>query len=403
MKWRIALRNVVRNKRRTFVNVVMIAAGISAMVVFEGFASYMIRCLEYIAINNQYGHMQIASPKTWNLSAKDKTSDRLVEFPDELRGKINSRPGVAYASGRISFFTLINDHEQSVSARAVAINPEIEKKMIANTPVNAGRTLGEDGKFEIIVGKGLVSQIGLKVGQSVTLMAQTFDGSVNAIDCELVGVLDSGLTEIDDTTLFIPLKTAQRLLDTDKVERIMVQLTDDGDVDRAVADLKTVLPDGFELRTWPQLAVYYRQVVDYFGVQNKVIQWILMLLAFLAVGNIVGTSIAERTGEIGTIRALGADRSGVVNQFVIEGIFLGITGGLIGCALGYIAANGLTALRIPIITPGSSRPLAMTVDLLPLVFVKGFIAMSFMAVIATMLPALRASRVEIVEALKRNI
>lgn len=403
MKFRIALRNVARNGRRTLVNVLMIAGGIGAMVVFAGFSSYIVSCLQYIAINTQYGHLQIASPKSWNLSAKEKPRDRLIEFPQELHSRISSQPGVAYASGRISFFALINDHEQSVSARAVAINPEVEKKMIANTPMNAGRKLSEDGKFEIAVGKGLVAQMGLKVGQSLTLMAQTFDGSVNAIDCEMVGIVETGITDVDDTTFFIPLKTAQRLLDTDKVERILVQLEDGADVDAASAALKSVLPEGLEPRTWVELAAYYRQVVDYFNVQNKVIQWILMLLAFLAVGNIVGTSIAERTGEIGTIRALGTTRSGVINQFLFEGLLLGVIGGVIGCLLGYLTAQGLTALEIPIMAPGSSHPFPMKVELLPAAFVKGFIAMSFMAVIATMLPALRASRVEIVDALKRNI
>lgn len=403
MKFRIALRNVARNRRRTLVNVLMIASGIGAMVVFAGFSSYIVSCLQYIAINTQYGHLQIASPKTWNLSAKDKPRDRLIEFPEELKSKITAQRGVAYASGRISFFALINDHDQSVSARAVAINPEIEKQMIANTPINAGRKLNEDGKFEIVVGKGLVAQMGLKIGQSLTLMAQTFDGSVNAIDCEMVGIIETGITDVDDTTFFIPLKTAQRLLDTEKVERILVQLEDGADVDSTASAFKAILPEGLEPKTWVELAAYYRQVVDYFNVQNKVIQWILMILAFLAVGNIVGTSIAERTGEIGTVRALGGARSAVINQFLFEGLLLGILGGVVGCLLGLIAAQGLTALEIPIMAPGSSHPFPMKVELLPIAFVKGFIAMSFMAVIATMMPALRASRVEIVEALKRNI
>ncbi len=401
--FRIALRNVMRNRRRTVLNVLMIAAGIAAIVIFEGFAYNLVRKLEAIAINAQFGHLQVASDKTWELSAKDSPKSRLIRLTPELLAKINKVPGVAYASGRITFYGLINNGEQSISARGVAFDTAVEKAQLENIRTIDGRNLNAGSKFEVIMGKGLRDQIGLEVGSQVTLLGYTYDGSVNALDCELVGIFRSGLSEVDNSTFFIPLATAQKLLDTDGLERLVVQLDRTPDTDHVRDVIKAELPEGTGVRTWRELAVYYRQVVEYFEMQNTVIQWILMLLALLAIGNIVGMSISERTGEIGTVRALGNSRRLVLVQFITEGLILGMMGGICGCVLGYFLAHFLTYLQIPIMTPGATSAFPMEVDVLPSAFLRAFIIMSLMAVFATLIPAYRASRVEIVEALKRNI
>lgn len=401
--FKIALRNVMRNRRRTILNVLMISAGIAAIVVFEGFALNLVKKLEAIAINGQYGHLQIASDKTWNLNAKDKLKARMIEFPPELKQKIDATPGVAYSSGRLTFYGLINNSEQSISARGIGFDTAVEKILLSTIPIYAGKNLNADSKFEILVGKGLADQMGLEVGSQITLLGYTFDGSVNAIDSEVVGVFRSGLAEFDNSTFYTPLATAQKLLDTNLIERALILLNDTKDTEKIAELLKPSVPEGMGIRTWRELAVYYRQVVEYFEKQNKIIQWMLMILALLAIGNIVGMSITERTGEIGTARALGDSRRLVLIQFLTEGLILGVMGGLVGCVVGYIACHVVTAMKIMILTPGATDAFAMQVDVLPAAFVKAFVVMSITAVLATLLPAIRASRVEIVEALKRNI
>lgn len=403
LRFQLALRNILRNRRRTALNISMIAAGIAAIVVFKGFSHNLVRKLEWVAINTQYGHIQVASEKTWKLSVKDKPKDRLIHLTPELSRQIDSMGEVQYASGRITFFGMINNGEQSLSARGVGFDPGKEVQMLNSMRVIEGRNLNPDSKFEIILGKGISDQIAMQVGSTVTLMAYTYDGSVNALDCDLVGIFQSGLAEIDNSTFFLPLSTAQKLLDTDGLERVVVMLKSNDRMEPVQSALEHVLPAGIQSQTWKQMAVYYRQVVDFSAKQNLIIQWILMLLALLAIGNIVGMSIAERTGEIGTIRAMGDSRGDVIYQFLLEGIILGVLGGIAGCILGYVAAKGLTYSQYPIVTPGASLPLPMEVDILPAAFVEAFLVMTLMAVVATLLPALRASRIEIVEALKRNI
>lgn len=405
MRFQIALRNVLRNRRRTALNVLMIAGGLSAIVVFRGFAHSLIGRLEGVAINTQYGHVQVASAKTWTLSADDKPRDRLIDVTPELLARIEAQPEVRYASGRLSFFGLVSSGEQSVSARGLGFDPARETEMMAAMRVIDGRKFSPGAKFEVMLGVGLRSQLGLKVGDSVTLLSYTFDGSVNAIDSEVVGVFQSGLAEVDNSTFFMPLEMAQKLTDTSSVERLIVQLRPGADSAEMKARIAGFLDPASSLQTreWRDLAQFYLQVVDYFAKQNLIIHWIIMLLALLAIANTVGMSIAERTGEIGTVRAMGDTRRTVMLNFLLEGLILGGIGGLVGCGLGLAGSKVLTALELPITVPGASLPVRMGVDILPEAYASGLLIMCLMAVLATLFPAFRASRMGIVDSLKRNL
>lgn len=403
LKFKLAFRNVLRNRRRTTLNVLMIAGAISAIVVFKGFAANMLGRLQRVAINTQYGHIQIASLKTWNLTVGDTPKDRLIQLEPAVVDKIKADPEVDYVSGRLSFYGLISSGDQSLSARGVAYDPAVEVQMRDHMRIVDGRNLGPDSKFEIILGIGLKEQLGVKVGASVTLVAYTFDGAINAIDAEVVGIVHSGLSELDNTTFYLPLTTGQRLLDTNSIERAIVQLKHDDTVETTIARLTPSMPNTMSPRGWKELASYYRQVTEYFHVQNLVIQWILMLLAMLSIANVLGMSVSERTGEIGTVRALGDTQADVMTQFLIEGLILGFMGSIVGCLNGFILAKIVTALHIPLAVPGASLPLPVEIEVLPRAFADGIALTAVISVFATLLPAYRASKLKIIDSLRHNI
>lgn len=403
MRILIAFRNVLRNPRRTTLNILMIAGGMCAIIVYRGFIQNLLDKLENVTINTQYSHIQIASEKTWHLSANDLPKDRLVHFEPELLQKIDAVPGVAYASPRLSFFGLISAGERSLSARAVSYDPAVELQMNETMRILKGRKLNMDSRFEILLGSGLQEQIGVNVGDSVSLLAVTIDGSVNAVDSEVVGIYQSGFAEVDNTTFFTSLFTAQKLMDTDLVENMIIQLNRTSDTPRILKEIQPLAPPGTSAKPWYELAVSYKKLVEFNYVQALIITWIIMLLALLAIANTVGMSISERIGEIGTVRAMGDSRADVIFQFLMEGIALGVLGGIAGCIFGVCGAFILTWLKIPINVPGASLPLLVEVNLLPSAFLESFGLTCLMSVIATLVPAYRGSKVKITEALKRNI
>lgn len=403
MRIQIAWRNVLRNGRRTALNILMIAGGISAIVVFHGFSHNLISKLETVAVDTQYGNLQIANDKTWHLSAQDSPVERLLRPTPQLKDTLARDPRIDYASGRLSFYGLISGGEQSLSARGLGFDIDTEKRLREQTHIIEGKNFSPGAKFEVLFGSGLRDQMGLAIGSNVTLMAYTYDGAVNALDATLVGIFQTGLAEVDNGTFFVPLATAQRLLGTDAVERMVLRLKPGVDQPTVRADLEKTLPPGTAMRSWQELATYYRQVVEYYNIQNFIIEWILMLLALLAIANTVGMSISERVGEIGTVRALGDTQADVLKQFLVEGLILGLLGGVAGCVGGFLCAGLLTALHIPITIPGASIQLMIDVDILPSAFFQAFAMTCAMAILATFLPAYRASRLQIVQALRRNL
>ncbi len=402
-RFQIGFRNVLRNRRRTALNVLMIAGGIMAIVIFRGLAHNILQQLQNITIQSQYGHLQIASDKTWNPRAGETPEDRAFAPDSKLMDSVSALPAVDFISPRNSFYGLLNDGVQSISVMGIGLDPGREHQFLENLPITSGRNFDKSPGFQIVIGAGLQTQLDVKVGKSLTILTYTYDGSVNAIDAEVIGIFKTGFVELDNTTFYAPISLVHKLLDTDLVERFIVLLKSTDATDATNLAIKKVLPPGLESRTWVELSLYYRQIASYSKFIQNFADSILFSLVLLAIASTVGMSISERTGEIGTVRAIGDTQTDVFVQFLSEGLILGIIGGACGCVLGVIGSHFLSALKIPIDIPGSVGAMPIQIDFVLTAYVGSFIASCFVAIAATLIPAYRASKMNIVGALRQNI
>ena len=154
---------------------------------------------------------------------------------------------------------------------------------------------------------------------------------------------------------------------------------------------------------WYELADFYNKTVALLSRQMGVIQIIIALIIALTIGNSMMMGVIERTNEIGTTMSLGTGRRGILVQFVAEGLLLGLIGGLLGVALGVGLAKLISVVGIPMPPPpGRAQGYrAEIIVTLPLVLSSLAIAM-IAALIAAVYPAWRASRTNIVDALRHN-
>lgn len=405
MKLKIALRNILRNKHRTILNLFMIAGGFCAIVMFQGFAERLLIDLRYSAINNQYGHLQVAKKNYWDQKATDAAKDRIIENASEIIEKLKKIPGVEYASGRITFYGLISTGDQTISAQFVGFDPNVETRMRKGIRIREGKSFTDvDFKNNPVVGGiGIVRMLNGKVGQDLTILCHTFDGVVNAIDVNLAGVFATGLVEVDDTTIYLPLEIAQKLLDTNAVERIITLVNNDDKLPAIKNEITSTIPDSLHVKEWTELAFLFTQVEDFYAVQNLVIEIIILLLVLLSISNTVGMSIYERTGEIGTLRAMGDKSSDIVKGFCLEGIMLGIIGSIFGSLLAVVLTYFTNFLAIPITMPGATLPLPLLIEIIPKTYFLSGLLLVITTVAATYVPSSRISRMNIVEALRHNI
>lgn len=384
------------------INVGMIVSGFCAVILFEGFSASVMSDLQKLAVF-QYSHLQIGADASWDMKPVDEAEELLMPASEELKEKIRQAIQPKTIAGRLGFYSLISTGENSVAAKAVSFDPERETEMMMLMKFPQGRPLKKNDAYEVLVGEGLNKKLQSKVGDRLTLLAQTVHGSVNALDVEMVGIAMTNMTEIDDVTFYVPLQTAQKLLDTDRIERMAIELDR---TDRTSASLKLVnslLPEGFRAKPWRDLARLYLQTESYFKVQNGVIETIIVALVLLSIVNTVGNSVMERTGEIGTVRALGDTRYDVLRMFLYEGLILAVVAGFLACIVGVMLAHFVTSMGFTMATPGANYDLPIRIAVISKAFVLAFGLTSGATLFATVIPAFRASRLSIVESLKRNI
>lgn len=405
LRFQIALRNSFRNKRRSILNICMIAGAVSTIIVFEGFTHYMVMGLRETTIETQTGHLQLANTVYWNRTAEQK-KDNIIKDSERIIAEIQKDKRVKYVVGRTEFFALASLGNRSISARTITLDPQKESSRNKYFKFIRGKPLHPKKPFQIALGRGLAQQLRARSGDRVSVLTQTYDGVVNAIDVEVSGIFSTDIKEFDDSTMLLPLQTAQRLLDSKGVEQIIVGLKDTSTTEAMQYVLQAKLARArtdIQVKDWESVSTLYRQVSTFNRVQNLVVQSILMALVLLSILNTVGMSIAERTGEIGTVRALGERRKTIVIQFLLEGFVLGLSGVIVGTAWGFLSAKGFNAMQVPMTLPGASTPIFVQIDIVANAIAMGAILGISTTLIAAVLPATRASKLNVVEALRHNV
>ncbi len=404
MRIQLAIRNITRHRLRSLLSIGMIAGAVISIIVFRGFSDYSLTALKKIAAENQYGHMQIAIDKYWS-PGKESRKEKIFEL-SQIETLKNSHPEIKNISGRLSFFGLLSNGDLSVGGKIIGVDSNNEPNFISSMKMLAGTSFSTNDSKEILVGSLLAKQLNVSPGDYITVLTNTIDGVMNAMDLTVAGIYSAGIDEIDGQVVYLPLKTTQEILDTTSVDIAVLKF------DHLNVPLKLIEPiskslksisTSFKARTWKDLAVLFRQVDKFYGVQNMVVESILLALMFLGILNTVSMTVVERTGEIGTLRSLGESRKDIIKQFLIESVLISLIGIICGIIGSLLVIQLIHAGHIMTEMPGASIPFQIKIHFLNSAVIYSSALSMITAIIATYIPALRASRMDIVEALRKNI
>jgi len=256
----------------------------------------------------------------------------------------------------------------------------------------------------MVLGTGLAKALEVKVGDRVTLLATTPDGSLNAADGVVEGFVDVKIKELNDRYLAAGQKLVENLLQSEgTASKLVVFLRPDADEAKTAAALeKAMAAAGFPVTVlrWEQLATFYGQVkLLYIGIFGFV-GAVLVTIVILAAAIVMTMAVTERTREIGTLRALGTRPAGILRMFLAEGVLIALAGCVAGTALALVIRAVLNASGIMLPPPpGASSGTPLHVNFYLLAYVAGLVAMLATMTFAAFFPARRASRVAIVDAL----
>jgi putative ABC transport system permease protein len=157
-----------------------------------------------------------------------------------------------------------------------------------------------------------------------------------------------------------------------------------------------------EVHDFTELSPQYNQIMGFLGAIFTFIAVIIGVIVLFTIVNTMSMTVMERTNEIGTARAMGVRRSGIRRQFLIEGWMLGVIGATAGVILAMLIAAWFNQLGITYMPPGQANPvplLLLTQDVWRLQLSVWF-GLMLMATIAAIIPASRAARMLVVDALR---
>jgi putative ABC transport system permease protein len=247
-------------------------------------------------------------------------------------------------------------------------------------------------------------------GTHIQLLTSNAYGAPNVAELHVVAAEKQGVKALDDMYVQLHLAQAQRLVyggGEPRVTSIVVQLRHTADIDRARTRLMSVLHgipggDALDVLDFATLNPQYGQIT---GMFNAVFGFIAVLFAtvvMFTVGNTMNMAVTERTREIGTLRAIGLRDGGVRRIFVCEGFVLGVCGAALGSVLALLGAAAINHAGLHWVPPGQTDSVALTVRVWGEAAMIGRHALGivFVATASAWLPARRASRLPIVEALR---
>jgi len=408
IKWiKIAFRNILKNRRRSFVTLLAIATGFAAVSLFRGYADNTYWGLRQMAVRGEgLGHLTVYKDGWLNKGKIDP--DRYMFSKEEIQRIIDlveEDDDVILATPQIHISGLVSNGRTSAIFLANGVIPGDEKiirgSWSAVRPVK-GDGLSDARLYGVEMAEDLAGHLDLNPGSDAVVMASTLDGQMNALDIEVIGVYDTGSDATNDKYLRVPFAFAQSLYDTEKADRVVVLLDDWKKTEQARTVLLNRLSEAglpCEIRTWNELSLFYSKVKGMFDMIFMFLFFIVLVIVVMSVVNTMGMAVIERTRAIGTLRALGLKRRGVGFLFAVEGAMIGLLGSILGIVLNVGVWAIIRAVKPTYIPPGVSTPVSLIVNLAPQAMLILAVFLVVLSLIAAILPARRAARQNVVDAL----
>ena len=406
--FKIAIRNLLRYKRRTLLTASLVTIGVVSVLVFISVSGSFKNMMIGQITDSFVGHIQIhkkgyvssidSLPLTLNLSSKafEKIEKTIHEIPD-----------IEAYSKRIKFGGMFSNFVETTNVRLNGVNPEDEAKTV---PLLLSRV--KEGEKNIRTGEILVPELlakgmKVKIGDTVVVIATNREGSVNGKQFRVGGILESatgpggrdGYIHIDDAVDMLRMEAME-------ISEIAIRLRDFNALHRVSGKLQDSLSNElnkqggpvFEVHTWEKLSPFYN-IAKMIDVMTFFVKLMLIAIVLISIMNVMVMAVYERIREIGTIAAIGTLPGKIVAMFLIEGFSLGLFGAVIGNILGVAVISILNVTKLTF-NFGRQKGLLLSPSInLQDILVISIIVITI-SVMASLQPAYKASRMNPIDALR---
>lgn len=458
----IAVRNLLRNRRRSFATFIALVIGTASILLFGGFSANIKFSMESAYVQTG-GHLQVQHKDFFLFGSGNPTAYGIRDYNriiDAIRSDASLAPDVRVVSPTLQFGGIAGNYSAGVSRTFVGLGlvaadqnemrqwndyslpkayPAFDLDGAAPSAAIVGTGMArvlqlcealkvpdcpERTAPQQISGAGLPDDIaaladaeqvpeadrGSRGRPSIELLATNAGGTPNVVAVQVLKAERQGFKELDEVFVMLHLPQAQRLVygrTEPEATSILVQLEHSSRMQDAKAELSALLsrvaPDqSLVVHDFRELNPFFVQTITMFGTIFGFIFVLIAVIVVFTVSNTMNTAVVERTVEIGTVRAMGLRRRGVERLFVLEGMLLGVAGAASGATFALLAATVVNALGLTWLPPGSGGrlPLVLLVWNEKAMLFGTPLGLGAIATLSAWWPAHRASRLGIVDALR---
>ena len=343
--WRIAVRDLRRNKRRSALTMIAVMLGLALVIALH---SYEMGAMESSIKNNirvQTGHVQVRA-ESYDEEKVSLKWEELVQEPQAVAAQVQALPNVRDAAPVLWASGILNTVDESVGLRVYGVEPLAETMAPFREGLTAGAWLVPDDRSGIVVSRRLAETMELAVGDNISLLVNTSDDQPDEAVFEIHGLYDSGIPGFDDVTVFLPLAKAQAFTRvSDRASAVVAVLEDQEGADAVAAALSA---PGLEILTWRDMNEMMLTLTESAMGILYLFYGIVMAIVAVVVANTLLMSVFERTREMGILASLGMKGRQIMGMFLMESATLGLMGILLGVGLGSLGAYYLVNVGIPL-------------------------------------------------------
>ena len=406
---KIALRNILRQKRRSFLTALSMVIGFVLLAISFAFGEGGYGQIIELFTHAHTGHIQIH--KKGYLDRPNIYKN--FEYTSRLQALLKDIPQIRAQAPRIYCGALAFIDRKTTGAQLIGVDP-IKERHLSTLADRVG-----EGQFldpastdaphnQIIIGNGLARILKATLGSRIAMVSQGVDGSIANDLFTVVGILKKEVDATDRNNGYIHICKAQEFLAMDnRIHEVAVMLSSHKKSRQITAKIKTTLKEahltGYEVHPWEEVeSLFYRSMkADKKG--NWVLLFIIGLIVALGVLNTVLMSILERTREFGVMRALGTRPLHILFQIVLETVFLSLMAVAAGVLITIPALWPLVIYGIPMgqMTVGGIEITTFKAGFVPEAFIIPLLVIVATSTLVSVIPAIRAARINPVDAMKR--
>ena len=336
MIFKIAWRNIWRNKRRTWITSASIFFAVLFSVAVFSMNRGVFDNIVDSAVRMYVGYGQIHANGYWD----DKTIDNVFVYSDSLRQYLNTRPDIVRTLPRLESYALVSSNHSTKSALVIGIDPQLEDEMtgIRDRVIDNGSYLSKNDKA-VIVSSGLAKKLNVVAGDTLIFLSQGYHG-MNAVgQYPIKSLVTFGSPELNNQVIYMPLSLAQYFYGLDnQVSSLVLQMPDKRSARSELAILREQLDTEteFEVMDWEELMPEIVSMRDLKESSNYITIFILYLIVAFGIFGTILMMTKERTYEFGVLVSIGMRRRTLAFSVWVETILLAFIGTMIGLVLSYV-------------------------------------------------------------------